>query len=698
MIEVASRKYIIDRWQIDCIKMTISNEHESVQLSAKVFELLKLFIVSSDHIVRKDEAIEKVWLNNKGVAKTGFPNALCVLRKIFTDLGAEPNEVFITIPKVGYQLITPAEAVKAESEQVDSNKSNNKQMYLWATVASIAIAFFSIYLLMFNHSNQDKIRTQNVKVKAKRITNFEGVEEQPTISPNGQLIAFQWRQARKHSQIYIKDLSDESAELRLVSQSDDAEEITPVWSPDGLSLAFIRKYPNGECQVRTYHLISNKDKLLDTGCGQDKFSNGLDWSNDGRYLVYPKVLKGRVAIFRYDLTNNSTKQLTQPKLNQIDSLVIFIENDQKIAVIRKNNFQSQLFITSAINTDDYVEDVILKSENTIPGLTWDSGNRQIIVTKPKQGQFVIEAYDLDNGQWGGIDDSPTPGSVSMNNTSGKLVFSRHSSSEYIEEKSLQTGETLRRIASSSRDLYGQYSHNDDSILFNSNRSGSWELWLKNKSGSKQLTNNVGLPFVPTVSPSGDKFAVVFKQKNEEKSQLFIGSLPSGELTKVAEIELNVTNPFWSQQEDILFFSASVNSKQGIYSYNIKSKQIKTLTSSGEVFAVQGRDGYLYVSRRNQSGIWQYDHKSNMFNKVVSKLAASDYGNFFWMNDALYYIQRSDEYDQIKILNTTNEDEVVLTLPASSIRNYRGISPTTNQSILINLHGINDADIYTMLLD
>ncbi|WNC73939.1 winged helix-turn-helix domain-containing protein [Thalassotalea psychrophila] len=698
MIEVASRKYNIGRWQIDCTKMTITNEHESVQLSAKVFELLKLFIVSSDHIVSKDEAIEKVWLNNKGVAKTGFPNALCVLRKIFTDLGAEPNEVFITIPKVGYQLITTAEAIQIESDQTAPDITNSKQKYLWAAVISVAIAFVATYL-MINHSKQDKTAIQTVKTqtKAKRITNFEGIEEQPTISPNGQLMAFQWRQTRKHSQIYIKDLSDDSAELRLVSQS-DAEEVTPVWSSDGLSLAYIRIYTNGECQVRIYHLISNKDKLVDTGCGQDKFNHGLDWSSDGRYLVYPKVLQGRVAIFRHDLTDNSTKQLTKPNLNQSDSLVVFIEEDQKIAVIRKNNFQSQLFITNANSMDDYVEEVLLKNDNTMLGLAWDARNRQIIVTKPKQGQFVIEAYDLDDKKWFFIDDSPTPGSVSINPASGELVFSRHSASEFIEERSLQTGETLRRIASSSRDLYGQYSNNADSILFNSNRSGSWELWLKNKSGSKQLTNNIGLPFVPTVSPSGEKFAVVFKQPDEDKSQFFIGTLPTGELTKVAEFDLNVTNPFWSQQEDTLFFSASVNSKQGIYSYNIETKMVKNITSSDEIFAVQGSDGYLYMSRTNQSGIWQYNIESDKFIKVVSELTASDYGNYFWMNDALYYIQRSDEYDQIKKLKTSSEDEVVLTLPASSIRNYRGLSPTANQSILISLHGINDADIYAMLLN
>ena len=191
---------------------------------------------------------------------------------------------------------------------------------------------------------------------------------------------------------------------------------------------------------------------------------------------------------------------------------------------------------------------------------------------------------------------------------------------------------------------------------------------------------------------------MLKQPGEAASQLFLGSLPDGNLSKVDNIPMKVAHPYWSLSEDAFYFSGITEKKQGIYRYNIADKTIDEITHTGESFAVEGADGNLYVSRKNESGIWQFNLNTKQFTKVVDKLSARDFGNFFWMDDAFYYIERSDANDRIKQLNMNGEDKVVISLPATSIRNYRGISPTQNQSILISLHGVNDADIYAMLLD
>ena len=64
-------QYQIGPCTLDCSIMTLSCGSQSVKLSAKVFELLKLFIESPDHIVSRQMAIDVIWDGNQGVGEKG---------------------------------------------------------------------------------------------------------------------------------------------------------------------------------------------------------------------------------------------------------------------------------------------------------------------------------------------------------------------------------------------------------------------------------------------------------------------------------------------------------------------------------------------------------------------------------------------------------------------------------------------------
>ncbi|WNC73809.1 winged helix-turn-helix domain-containing protein [Thalassotalea psychrophila] len=692
MIEVPFRKYQIGRWQLDCARMTISLGDKTEQLVPKVFELLKLFIVSLDQIVDKELAIEKVWNGNVGVGKTGFPNAVWHLRKAFFDLGAENDEVIVTIQKVGYQLIVNAQGIEEQKTVTIKPQKSKKAVSIIAVATATLLVLATILLPQLERTNQPS----ESKVLGAHVTNNEGVETQASISLDGKFMVFQWRKEARIGQVYIKDLQNKQAPLRKLTQS-DSYETSPVWSPDGQQVAYFRFTEDDVCEVRIYNLITNKDRFIDDGCRTKLSSHPLDWSRNGKTLAYNKISDDGIVIFLHDLNTQQSKPLTVSSNNSEDLSVAFIENDKRIAIIREYGDSSDLLIVNNYLAEQPEFESLFVFDTIILTLAWDEHNQQLLINKPANGLYNIVALDLNNKSEQLIDNTPSPGSITINAATNELFVTRFLASEYITDISLLSGQIIRRVTSSSRNLYGKYVAKSDSILFFSNRSDGWELWLKGNIGSKQFTDNIGKMHIPTVSPSGEQIALIVTAKGEKRGRLHLADINSGEFRLVENLNYNMQNLSWSLDENRLFFSASKDGKMGIFVYDINTKQVSQISNSGEIFAIAGSDGNLYMSRNNQQGLWRFDPQNSTFEKIIDHLNLNDYGNFFWMAGKLYYLRRNDNADELMLYHDNAADEVVLSYPAKTIRAHQGVAASAPSRVLISMHANSDGDIYSLPL-
>ena len=77
-----------------------------------------------------------------------------------------------------------------------------------------------------------------VALTAVPLTTYQGREQEPTFSPDGNSVAFAWNgEAEDNWDIYVK-LIGPGPPLRLTT--DPAVDVSPAWSRDGRSIAFIR--------------------------------------------------------------------------------------------------------------------------------------------------------------------------------------------------------------------------------------------------------------------------------------------------------------------------------------------------------------------------------------------------------------------------------------------------------------------------
>lgn len=667
--------------------MSVTHLEKSECLPAKVFEFLKLLVLNAQQTVSKDQTIELVWEGNVEVGKRGVGNAIWQLRKTWNELGLDPDDYFKTIPKVGYQLLLPVSELDTEPAVYQQNKRSKTQI-IFALVGIIVLLGF----IFFWQPKQKN--TLPVTPEPRRITHYEGVEEQATISPDGKRMAFLWQREQKPAQIYIKDLVDPNAPLRQVSMSVHSEE-SPTWSPDSQSLAYLQIEDSDECSVRIRDLISNQDREVDRGCSKLRFRRNLSWSPNGTTLAYIKSVGDQKAVFSIDLTSNQVKQVSIPEDEIQDVLLEWSADSKQLLYVREREMSAELvmfdFTTDETSTLPYPRDMII-------GLAWQHKKNELYATALKEGSFVIEKLNLDDFSTTEFHRDNTISSLALNKAGTKLYYSNHIGQEFITVRDITTGAIHSQVISSSRDLFGQQLKATNEILYVSNRNGNWELWSKKDGQNLMLTNDIGLVSLPSVSPVDSQFIVLIKPKGKVDYQLYLGDRRQNQLQSMPEFEgKNIKYPSFSSDGENIVFSVMEGSNWIIQNYNLDDKSFTQLHKANARYTVQTEKG-LYFSKENHSGLFHFNFVTNEENLLIPELSKGDWGSFFVHGNEIFYVARTKEKDLLQKRNLDGVTETLFELPAKSIRTGRAIAKGAGGQVIVSMLGINDADIFELELN
>ena len=110
--------------------------------------------------------------------------------------------------------------------------------------------------------NRPAQASQNIKLIP--LTTEPGVEQKPSLSPDGSQVAYSWNGPdQTNFDIYVKTTKAGAAvaapPLRLTR--DPADDTNPVWSPDGSSIAFLRKSDVGnQCGLMLMPALGRRER------------------------------------------------------------------------------------------------------------------------------------------------------------------------------------------------------------------------------------------------------------------------------------------------------------------------------------------------------------------------------------------------------------------------------------------------------
>lgn len=132
--------------------------------------------------------------------------------------------------------------------------------------------------------------------------------------------------------------------------------------------------------------------------------------------------------------------------------------------------------------------------------------------------------------------------------------------------------------------YPRSSADGSKILFQSNRSGKWQLYLMNSDGSglQQLTTGDHNNNYPDWSADGSKVAFVSDRDGNE--ELYVMNLDGSGLTRLTDNPARDIHPYFSPDGKTLLFNSSRDNAESfeIYQMDLEGKNPKRLTNSAAV--------------------------------------------------------------------------------------------------------------------
>lgn len=144
----------------------------------------------------------------------------------------------------------------------------------WPMVALIALIVIGAAVGFYYFLIRKTAPTVPVVANVARITAWSGLDTQPTLSPDGNSVAY----ASNHNgsfEIYLKQLTPGGREIQLTT--DGQENFQPAWSPDGQRIAYFSKKRGG---IWIVPALGGPARQL------TEFGSAPQWSHDGTMIAF----------------------------------------------------------------------------------------------------------------------------------------------------------------------------------------------------------------------------------------------------------------------------------------------------------------------------------------------------------------------------------------------------------------------------
>jgi serine/threonine protein kinase len=412
----------------------------------------------------------------------------------------------------------------------------------WPAIAAVAILGLSVAAL-WTRPRPASSPTPEI-LQPVRVTTYPGTERSPSFSPDASQVAFVWDgDTGDNPDIYIKRLGS-GLPVRLTKNPD--EEDQPVWSPNGDSIAFLRGSSPVDAKVVVIPSLGGPERIV----AEDAARLGsLDWSPDGRWLVYNALPEREQAgLWMQSLESGERHRLMTSAA--FDRQARFSPDGRALAFVRYRGGASDLYVTAL---DAQMRATADPRRLTIDGLNHGSpqwlANTELVFTSGAPGAGYIERMSAFGGPSRRFMTIDAPGGIAVSPRAGRLLISMNTSELDIHRVELaDDGAHPQRpvIASSRYDGYPVYSQNGERIAFASTRSGEWQIWASDKDGtnSTQLTNLKGAEARPTTwrPASGRQIGLV--HNGDGTMRAYMVDAGGGIPQRVPELA-NVTSPVYS---------------------------------------------------------------------------------------------------------------------------------------------------------
>jgi Tol biopolymer transport system component len=630
------------------------------------------------------------------------------LREFYT---AAPNEaVIISLPKGSYVPVfetgSGSQTTAATMKPVPESKSTSGARKLLRPIIWIVAAVALTILTILFYSLRSR---PQVTPELRPIASLPGPEGWPSLSPDGNFIAFAWSGPpdKPDPGIYIKAVDSDG--LRRLTSG-----YGPAWSPDGRDIAFLR----GESDRGSVFVMSQiggpERRVADS-------ATDVGWLPDSETLIVRGRDPGapeRYALFSISLKTLESHQLTHAPTGMGDWRFAASPDGKTLAFVRYGILGvGDIYLMSLAGG---VPRRLTAWNGRFGGLAWTPDGQEIV--------FSVEE-PAGPRLWRVSAASPPDRGVRLAESTGNAeapVIARSNSGRSIRLAYLETREQIglrlidltsphtagvldagRIFQRSSRvDTQGQLSPKGDRVAFLSNRTGPTEIWISalDGSGLRRLTHlrEAGTNF-PAWSPDGQMIAFISSAGGIGTKSVFVVDAKGGPPRRITESS-TVGPPRWSGDGHRIYFMSDRSGAYQIWRMAPTGARAEQITRKGGFEAQESPDGKcLYYADQPPRGASGFEAPVKLMQVPVDGGEATVVLPQIWAlhwsvtRDGIYYLSPGPPKALLFYRFALARTELVGNLPDQSIR-LAGITTVSRDGRWLMLSQVDLEDTDLMLVD
>jgi Tol biopolymer transport system component/DNA-binding winged helix-turn-helix (wHTH) protein len=590
---------------------TITGPNGTIRLEPKVMQVLVCLAERAGQVVPKDRLMRTVWPDTF-VSDDVLTRCISELRRAFGDDAKEPH-VIQTIPKSGYRLIADAVPAVPESAPVNVGRSWTRRAWGIGLVASVLIGLL-VWRWVGSGTPGSPV-TVVVPLRTAPLTSLPGEESAPAFSPDGNQVAFVWDgEQGDNEDIYIK-LIGAGTPLRLTTSP--ASDRNPAWSPDGRHIAFIRvsQYESGVFIIPALGGPERRIASVKWENVWDMYGAGLSWSPEGKFLALSdkSAPQDPASLFVLSVDRLVKRKLTSPPPGSADDLAPAISPDgQTVAFLRvKSGMVSDIYLVPFVGGEPRR---LTFQETSLHRVAWAPDGRELVFSSGGASPHGGTLWRV-SASGGKPERLPIGGDnaiyPTISSRANRLAYVHRSMDENIwrmeiQESGRSVSSPTKFIASTRTESGPHFSPDGRRIAFESDRSGSLEIWVCDAAGLDllQLTSLGRHSGTPGWSPDGRRIA--FDSRPGEYADIYVIDAEGGAPRRVTTEPSDDAVPSWSNDGRWIYFASKRTGRWEVWRMPAEGGQAVQVTKQGGFAAVESRDGQVvyYAKGTIVKGLWK----------------------------------------------------------------------------------------------
>jgi len=678
----AARSFRFSVFEADLRAGELRKNGVKVKLQDQPFQILGILLENPGELVSREDLRQRLWPSDTFVDfDHSLNSAVKKLRQALSDDADTPRFVE-TVPRRGYRFIAPVQtgagngssgAAAAAGLPPDADQSSALATSLsgedrsptdtpwhrkhWKLGAA-ALAGFLLALGMGAWFGLFRSPKQAVSalVRLVPLTNTPWGDSEPSFSPDGNEIAFTW-DAEKHYpvDIYIKQIGTENS---IQITKNFGNNFLPAWSPDGRYIAFVHSARNEKPGFYIVPALGGTPRKLLQLPDHLVCKPLLSWSPDGKRLAYSYKTSAEepCAVYALSIDTLESRRLSTPPSPSVgDDDAQFSPDGKSIAFVRDTKDVRDIYVMPSGGGEPHR---LTFDDRLLEGIAWMPDSQEILFSSNRGGA----GWGLWRIPFGG--GTPQRAAVGADRAQMPVVSLKGHRLAYSDQfwneniwripvdQGHHGGKPEKLIYSTLQEEGPQYSPDGKHIVFQSTRSGSFEIWRCDPDGSHlvQLTSfNGPLTGTPRWSPDGRQIS--FDTRLTSHPNIYVISADGGPPRRFRNDSSDDGVASWSGDGKWLYFASDRSGVWQVWKMPVEGGSAVQITKNGGFAAFESPDhAFLYYTKFDSPGIFRVPADGGAEVKILDDPPGTGWGYFGVVSDGIYFAAPEQQRAAIKFFD------------------------------------------------